>query len=242
MFVCVGGGGGGREGNAAPSGHAARSAAPQAAGDVGSAPVQGAAATPIHPSHSSPPPPPPRQVWFPSNYTSIPSTFGGLSAYEYFVFLLNKLPSLAFTLSAFPLFKPTGVTVGWLGGGAVPRGGLVGWRGGAPGSGRGLHLLCCSSPCWQQGSHALRPCCCSIKLPYRLVTVPHTEPLPLRLHPRAASCRLAATSRAPPRERSPSAHGLQPPHQPQAAPAAAAAPPPPPAGPLCKWWMWMSAT
>lgn len=49
------------------------------------------------------------QLWFPANYSSLLSTFGGMSAYEYYIFLLNKLPNLAFTTSS--TFDPTGVQV-----------------------------------------------------------------------------------------------------------------------------------
>jgi hypothetical protein len=42
------------------------------------------------------------QMWFPSTYANISSPFEGLSALDYFVFLLSKLPSVAFSSDSFP--------------------------------------------------------------------------------------------------------------------------------------------
>jgi hypothetical protein len=41
-------------------------------------------------------------MWFPSTYANISSPFEGLSALDYFVFLLAKLPSVAFSSDSYP--------------------------------------------------------------------------------------------------------------------------------------------
>ncbi len=52
------------------------------------------------------------QVWFPDNYTAIGSVFGSLSAFDYFMFLLYKLPEVAFTSQEYTSFIATGAQVG----------------------------------------------------------------------------------------------------------------------------------
>jgi hypothetical protein len=44
------------------------------------------------------------QVWFPSNYSIITSAFQELSALDYYIFLLNQLPTIAFSSSQLPAF------------------------------------------------------------------------------------------------------------------------------------------
>lgn len=51
------------------------------------------------------------QMHFPADYSSIDSPFEGLSALQYFAFLLTKLPQLAFTSDAYPGLKPGGAQV-----------------------------------------------------------------------------------------------------------------------------------
>lgn len=51
-------------------------------------------------------------MWFPSTYEKLPSPFEGVSALDYFVFLLNKLPSVAFSSDSFPALVATSANVG----------------------------------------------------------------------------------------------------------------------------------
>jgi hypothetical protein len=51
------------------------------------------------------------QMHFPADYSNIDSPFEGLSALQYYVFLLTKLPQLAFTSDAYPGLKPGGAQV-----------------------------------------------------------------------------------------------------------------------------------
>lgn len=51
------------------------------------------------------------QAWFPGNYSSITSAFQELSAMDYFIFLLNKLPAVAFSSSQVPAFIASDVRV-----------------------------------------------------------------------------------------------------------------------------------
>jgi hypothetical protein len=51
------------------------------------------------------------QMHFPADYSSTDSPFEGLSALQYYVFLLTSLPELAFTSDAYPGLKPGGAQV-----------------------------------------------------------------------------------------------------------------------------------
>lgn len=53
------------------------------------------------------------QLWFPTNYATVPSAFAGLSAMDYFLFLLNKLPAVAFTKDGIAGFDVTNLQVGY---------------------------------------------------------------------------------------------------------------------------------
>lgn len=44
------------------------------------------------------------QAWFPGSYANISSPFESLSALDYFVFLLNQLPTVAFSSTQLPAF------------------------------------------------------------------------------------------------------------------------------------------
>lgn len=50
-------------------------------------------------------------MWFPSTYASVLSPFEGLSGLDYYVFLLNKLPAVAFGSTTYAAFVPTNATV-----------------------------------------------------------------------------------------------------------------------------------
>jgi hypothetical protein len=51
------------------------------------------------------------QLWFPSDYATTPSAFEGLSAMSYFLFMLNKLPGVAFSKDGVAGFDVRGVQV-----------------------------------------------------------------------------------------------------------------------------------
>ena len=51
------------------------------------------------------------QMWFPSNYANVSSPFEGLSALQYFAFLLAKLPKVAFSNDLYPAFTASGAQV-----------------------------------------------------------------------------------------------------------------------------------
>lgn len=51
------------------------------------------------------------QAWFPSNYANITSSFQSLSALDYFIFLLNQLPTVAFSSAQLPAFIASGARV-----------------------------------------------------------------------------------------------------------------------------------
>lgn len=58
---------------------------------------------------------PSMQMWFPSTYASTSSPFEGLSGLDYFIFLLNKLPEVAFGSTTYAAFVATNATVRLLG-------------------------------------------------------------------------------------------------------------------------------
>jgi hypothetical protein len=51
------------------------------------------------------------QAWFPSNFANISSSFQALSALDYYIFLLNQLPTVAFSSSQLPAFIASDITV-----------------------------------------------------------------------------------------------------------------------------------
>jgi hypothetical protein len=51
------------------------------------------------------------QAWFPSNFANISSSFQALSALDYYIFLLNQLPTVAFSSSQLPAFIASDVRV-----------------------------------------------------------------------------------------------------------------------------------
>jgi hypothetical protein len=54
---------------------------------------------------------PTAQLWFPANYSLLPSMFEGLCAMDYFLFLLNNLPGLALSRDGIVGFDVTGAKV-----------------------------------------------------------------------------------------------------------------------------------
>lgn len=51
------------------------------------------------------------QAWFPNNFANISSSFQALSALDYYIFLLNQLPTVAFSSSQLPAFIASDVRV-----------------------------------------------------------------------------------------------------------------------------------
>lgn len=61
------------------------------------------------------------QLWFPPDYASLTSPFEGLCAMDYFLFLLNNLPKVAFSRDGVVGIDATGVKVGGLAPGRCVR-------------------------------------------------------------------------------------------------------------------------